>query len=1059
MNNVKVAVVMGMCASLSLISHGATPQLDPMETDVLVVGGTLKGVSAAVEAKRAGARDVFLMTPYTYLGEDIAGTRELGFDRVEPPSDPLARRLWEATDDLVPFSYKPDRYTNHPRAVFRNDWLNRLSEPSAPRSPTDAVYYEVDVSYACKLPDTPAVGVVEVIVFDSNRPIGSAQSDESSNPKASFNRKFRGTVHTAAITCRVTGGSLAGTTLELKPGRTFTVKGDSYYQDIEAVVWSAPVKGTISEATVDVRKDAKAHHQFVSRIRFHRPDARAVLRPPTPLKAKRTLDAALLDAGVRFITTTFVRKVLHNEKGEIVGVEAVNRSGRRVIRAQRVIDGTRYGVLENMGRGIPSLAGRQTFSRVLLTNGPTPSFPDVKVDAFGKQMTVPHSGIVGQFNRCTFTLDLKDGTYPSLAAAEWEAREKTWTREMMDDADLLVWHPVKSSSSAHPATTVDTASSELPFWGEYDVVVVGGGTSGSPTAIAAARSGAKTLLVEYLGVLGGVGTDGMVLGYYDGNHCGLTERFKAANKEIGGKFGLYRRAETWRKWCREAGVTVWLGAMGTDAVVENGKVVAVEVGTPFGCGLVRAKAFVDATGNSDVAAAAGARTSFLSEKEFALQSAGQSPRRLGYGGINSDFGYVDDSNAWDLWLFGLRARAGAPNAWDIAKMPDSRERRRIVPDYAVNAQDVTSHRPFPDVVVQALSRQDSHGYLTDDFRFVSEPSAMLENTKNDGVRAKYNVNVPLRSLLPKGLSGLAVVGLGAGCSRDVLPMVRMQADLMNMGYAVGIAAAKAAKKGGEFRSVDFAELRGELIDFGILREETRDWQTDVDISSDALIAAAAKTAGRDFTGSHVLFRPENRARAVTPLKAAYAAAETPMEKQNLAKMLGLLGDSTGAEVLAEIVSGRQAIMPLNHVGAFGNGCDLMDGFMLALGRTRSPLALRPLVKRLDGVREKAVASNFRAVTLALEALGDPAAVPAIEACMLKNGVSGHAVKDAASLAPLGGYGVGGEFDVCIRELAFARALMACGDPTGLGRRTLSAYAQDPRGVFAAHAKAVLAAHD
>ena len=1047
-------LLLGLCASLACPSLAAT-QLEPMETDVLVVGGTFKGVEAAVEAKRAGAADVFLMTPYTYLGEDLAGTRELGFDRVEPPSDPLMRRLWEDTDDQIPFSYKPSRYTNHPRAVYRNDWLERLSEPSVPRSPTDAVYYEHDVSYACRLSEKSAVGAVEVIVFESDKAVGSAQSDESGNPKAGFDNKFRGVVRTSAVTCRVSGGSLTGTTLTLKPVSSFIVKGDSYHHDIKAVVWSAPADGSISAAVIEVTKDPRAHHQFIARLRFHRPDARAVTRPPTPLKAKRTLDAALLGAGVRFITTTFVRNVLRDEKGEIVGIEAVNRSGRRVIRAKRVIDATRYGILANFGHGVPSLAGRQTFSRILLTDGPAPAFDGVKVESFGKPMPVSNSRAVGRFSRCTFTLDLKDGTYPSLAAAEWEAREKTWTPAMMDDADLLVWHPADAAAQPPKVSQPVRTLQELPLWGEYDVVVVGGGTSGSPAAIAAARSGAKTLLVEYLNVLGGVGTDGMVLGYYDGNHCGFTTKFKEANVKIGGRFGLYKRAQTWRQWCREAGVTVWLGGMGTDAVVENGKVVAVEVATPFGCGLVRAKAFVDATGNADVAAAAGAKTTFLSEKEFALQSAGQSPRRLGRGGINSDFGYVDDSNAWDLWLFGLRARAGAPNAWDIAKMPDSRERRKVVPDYAVNAQDVTSCRPFPDVVVQALSRQDSHGYLTDDFRFVSESSAILEETKNDGIRAKYNVNVPLRSLLPKGLSGLAVVGLGAGCARDVLPMVRMQADLMNMGYAVGIAAAKAAQKGGEYRAIDYAALRGELIDFGILREETRGWQADVDVSSDALIAAAAKTAGADFTGSHVLFRPENRARAVAPLKAAYAAAATPMERQNLAKMLGLLGDPTGAELLADIVAGRRRILPLKLKGAFGNQGDNLDGFMLALGRTRSPLALKPLVKRLDGVGKAAIAGRFRGVTLALEALGDPAAAPAIEACMRANGVSGHAVKDAAQLAPLGGYGVGGEFDVCIRELAFARTLMACGDPSGLGRRTLEAYAQDPRGVFSAHAKAVL----
>ena len=241
------------------------------------------------------------------------------------------------------------------------------------------------------------------------------------------------------------------------------------------------------------------------------------------------------------------------------------------------------------------MAKEETFSRVVIVDGPPPQAPGMKVERLPGTFPVSHTTATGRMYRCTFKLPMKDGRYPSFAAAEWAARDLTCTRDLMDDADLLVWHApgwkpledrirdgealgraaARAARGTRPAQScAEQGKSEPADWGAYDVVVVGGGTSGAPAALAAARAGAKVLLVEYLHVLGGVATDGMVLGYFDGNHCGYTEAFKKGNREIGGRHGLYRRAETLRKWCGDAGVEVMFGAMGVGAVTENGAVTA-----------------------------------------------------------------------------------------------------------------------------------------------------------------------------------------------------------------------------------------------------------------------------------------------------------------------------------------------------------------------------------------------------------------------------------------------------------------------------------------------------
>ena len=1003
------------------------------DVDVLVVGGTVKGVVAALEAKAKGAEKVQLVTSFPYLGEDMAGTLELTLPAGMDLSSPLLRKMWSGKCGYAPFDYWPDHHTPHPRYVFKNDWWERLSETSLPHSPTDAVYYEDDVGYRCVLRSDAAISAVEVTVLENEG------------------------ARTAGVDGSVVAGTGAGTALAfVRKDATVPIRGDGNYRDAAAVTWTAPVVGPLKEVKLVVRKAPASKSQLVARIGFRLRDAEATFTSPSPLKVKQVLDRALVDVGVDFLTMTAVRRVMRDAAGKVVGVETVNRSGRTLYRARRIVDASRFGVLSADARYAEG--AEADFSRVVIADGPAPAAAGMSVERLEGEFEISHmsQAVKGLAYRCRMKLPMSGWRYPALAAAEWEARDRTWVSGTLDDAGLLV--PVRDARTV----AGEKAADGIPCWGAFDVVVVGGGTSGSPTAIAAARAGAKVLLVEYLDVLGGTGTDGMILGYYDGNHCGFTEEFKRANKEIGGRFGLYRRAETWRQMCRQAGVTVWLGAMGTGALVEDGQVKGLEISTELGTGVVRAKCVVDSTGNADVAAAAGAGTWFLPPGELALQSAGQAPHRLGRGCINSDFGYLDDSSAEDLWLFGVRARAGAPDAWDIAKMPDSRERRRIVPDLLLNAQDVTARRSFPDTVVQAFSRQDSHGYLVDDFRFVSAPSAQLHAAGKEK-RWKFSVNVPLRSLLPKGVKGLAVTGISTGCARDVLPIIRMQADLMNMGYGVGVAAAMAAKKDGDFRAIDCAALRRALVEKGILREEALAWEKDVDVSSDAVVAAAVRTMGKDLRGSDVVWRPENRARALPLLRTAYAAAGTAVERQNYALALGLLGDPTGVETLVGIVTGKIAIEPVDRKGAFGTGGnagapgspETKAGFLLALGRTKAKAAVDPILRRLEEIRPGMALKSLRPVLLAAEALGDPAAAPILAKCLKMDGYHGFAVKSAKDLAPLGGYGPGPEMLECLKEIGFARTLWACGDCDGLAQRTLEDYAKDPRGPLAAHAKAVL----
>ena len=123
------------------------------------------------------------------------------------------------------------------------------------------------------------------------------------------------------------------------------------------------------------------------------------------------------------------------------------------------------------------------------------------------------------------------------------------------------------------------------------------------------------------------------------------------------------------------------------------------------------------------------------------------------------------------------------------------------------------------------------------------------------------------------------------------------------------------------------------------------------------------------------------------------------------------------------------------------------------------------VERLDA---SSAYSHFRAVALCAESLGDKASVPALAALLKKPGVAGHAqkpiVEAGVKIIPeyahwqSGNRGIADrERSDCLRELCLARALFNLGDDAEkLGRRTLEAYAADPRKAYANHARKALA---
>ncbi len=595
--------------------------------------------------------------------------------------------------------------------------------------------------------------------------------------------------------------------------------------------------------------------------------------------------------------------------------------------------------------------------------------------------------------------------------------------------------------------TVKVNARELPVLAVCDVLVAGAGTGGAPAGISAARHGMKTIVCEYIHKMGGVSTDGLIGLYYHGNRVGFTTEIDEGVKKAGAVF-VQAKSEWYRSENRKAGAEVWYGTLVTGVVVENNRVTGVVVVTPQGeRGVIRCKVAIDATGNAVLPAMAGVETQFINKEEIALQGVGQTPKKFGSSYTNTDIGFLDDTDAADMFFFALRTRMNMGGGiWDQAQVINSRERRRLIGAFYMSPLDVANQRTYPDVVVQTKSNFDSHGYTVHEQFFIEDPGhkAML-------------VNLPLRCMLPKKLDGLLVIGLGISAHRDAMPILRMQPDVQNQGYAAGVVASEAIQAGVEVRNVDIKAVQRKLIEKKILPEEVLTMQDSFPLP-DAQFAQAVVELTDNYQGLKVILTDYKR--SVPLLKKAFVESQSPEAQFIYAHVLAMMGEKDGEDLLIERLQSMEWDKGWNFrgMGQFNRSVSWVDSYIIALGRARSVKALPALIAKAKALTGASEFSHYRALALAFESIGDKSAAPALAGMLALPGVSGKNFVMAAEMPLIAGYtNAAGdkERSDCLREIACARALFNLGDHQGAAEKVLRAYAADPRGAYSKHVRMVL----
>jgi len=1114
-------------AAAPVVTESARKLPVAYQVDVVVVGGSTGAVAAAAAAAKAGAK-VFLAAPLPYLGDDMAGTLRLWLEEGETPASPLAKRIFSGQPPQVPDlgNVLPIRYeTDIPCAGVHKDTKppSLLTDGKWSVASTQSVQYGGDVAIIADLAKKQRVEKAYAMVYHNKDYLFDSVTVAVSDDKADWREVA---------------------TLKNDQPSTGNDQG-------AALAMSAPVGMETRYVRFAIKRREGSIRLLVGEVAVvgsDKPKVEAApprVPPARPLQVKRTLDQALLDAGVDFLYSCFTTDLLRDADGNPCGIVMANRAGRQAVVAKVIIDATDRAIVARMAgaKFRPFPAGLQTVGRVVI-GGKVHEGEGLAARTIEPPFTT--GGGTYAITDYTLKVPLKDASYASYAAADQFARNLTADPDQQFTSDLLFLVPpdpmqgakslgvppsggldldalldacrpagvarlyivggcadvsreqaakllrplalidlgtriggaAAAEAKALPAPreprlpggkaqavakgdvkevltgvrpvdklpTIPQEERPIPVLATYDVVVIGGGTGGAPAGIAAARQGAKTLVVEHLHGLGGVGTLGAISGYYWGNKSGF-------NKEVlGGKgrWGIEEKSEWWRNALLQAGADIWYGSIGCGAFVDEGVVKGAVVATPYGRGVVLAKAIIDSTGNADVAAAAGATCITTDETDIALQGTGLPPRELGRSYTNTDFTITDETDMLDTWHVLLYAKLQAGNAFDIGQLIDTRERRRIVGDATITILDEVLGRTRPDTVVQAYSDFDTHGYTMDPYFTLQHPP------HGKGVRT----NIPYGAMLPQGLDGILVTGLAISAHRDAVPLIRMQADIQNGGYAAGVAAAMAAKSAASVRRIDIKALQAHLVEVGNVDKSVLD-ATDSFPLPPERVAEAVYSLRDNYKDVAVVLA--NSRQALPLLKKAYA--EAPDQARLIyAHVLAVLGDPTGVGDLIAAVDAADKLdkgWRYTGMGQYGRNMSNLDTYMYAMGRTHGRQATPVILSKLKLLEPTSEFSHFRAMAMALDQLRDPAAAGPLAELLANPQIRGHAIatpdKVVERAKKWASWTATEPRSNALRELMLAVALFRCGDKDGLGRKILEEYTKDYRGHLARHAAAVLQA--
>ena len=423
---------------------------------------------------------------------------------------------------------------------------------------------------------------------------------------------------------------------------------------------------------------------------------------------------------------------------------------------------------------------------------------------------------------------------------------------------------------------------ELEVRYEADILVVGGGPAGIASALAAARQGASVRLIEAHSCLGGMGTAGMVpafMQFSDGVNFladGIGRQILDALREADGTVppdGMGIRAEVLKRVYDQllegAGIALTFHTQLVDVTRDKGQVHEAICAGKSGLFAIRAKVFVDCTGDGDLAALAGAsykkgdadgrmmpgtlcslwagiqwqkclasglgtgnqrieeafKDGVFSLEDRHLPGMWRVGASLGGGNIGHTFDLdgTDEESLTRAYLWGRKSLQEYERYYKhylegfeemelvaTGSLLGVRETRRITGDYVLNIDDFKRLAVFEDEIGRYSYPIDIH---------IAQP----DKESYDTFRKEFTTmrlgrgesyGIPYRILTPRELKNTLVAGRCVSTDRNMQASIRVMPGCYITGQAAGVAAAIVAQAGTDIRGIETRELQTRLKDMG-----------------------------------------------------------------------------------------------------------------------------------------------------------------------------------------------------------------------------------------------------